>query len=161
MENQSSDTKQCPNCKELIHKNARVCKHCGKKFMSERRKIAYGVIIGIFVLFMVIGSGSDSSSTSPAPAPTGHSDIEVCVEAEFLLKQFLKSPSTADFPTCSSMIIERLSEEQFKVSSYVDSQNGFGAMIRSNWSVQYHYTDGGAKTQLEHVVVGGETVFGK
>ena len=70
MENQPSVTKQCPNCKELIHKGARVCKFCGKKFMSDRRKIAYGVIIGLFTIIFVAGSSTNTDTETTAPADT-------------------------------------------------------------------------------------------
>lgn len=44
----------------------------------------------------------------------------------------LKSPSTAKFPWVSDTIIP-LGDNKYTIGSYVDSQNGFGATIRTNY----------------------------
>lgn len=87
-----------------------------------------------------------------------YSDFEVCAEAGYLVQKALKSPSTAKFPPTSACTIQRLENDGFKVSSYVDSQNGFGAMIRSNWSVTFYYVEGGM-TQTDLMTIDGETVY--
>lgn len=47
----------------------------------------------------------------------------------------LKSPATAIFPNIEDAKITKLQSEEcaFGVVSYVDSQNGFGALIRGEW----------------------------
>jgi len=58
--------------------------------------------------------------------------------AESFIKQKLKSPSTAKFPG----VFEKNEHVSFQdtnvylINSWVDSQNGFGAIIRSNFKCQ-------------------------
>ena len=49
------------------------------------------------------------------------------------IKRRLKSPSTAKFPWSDEAMVSTGPDCTYTVRSYVDSQNGFGAMIRSNY----------------------------
>ncbi|MFA5841117.1 MAG: hypothetical protein WC847_02515 [Candidatus Paceibacterota bacterium] len=151
--------KLCPHCKQEVDIKASRCPHCqGKIYVwTWSKKLIAGFIVFIF-LSVIFSSGSSRSST-PVTTQQGPSNVEVCVESEHILEGFLKSPSTAKYPTCNSITIERLANDQFNVRSYVDSQNGFGAMVRSNWSVKYHYTDSGTRTQLDSVVIDGKEMY--
>ena len=145
-----------------IDAKASKCPHCQSKIYvwTTGRKILAG-LLGLIVLMIIIGSSSHSSSTSStATTQNGHSNIEVCVEAQHLIGQFLKSPSTAKFPTCNDTTITKVSDDKYTVSAYVDSQNSYGAMLRSDWSLTYHYTNGGANTQLDLVTIDGKTMYG-
>lgn len=78
---------------------------------------------------------------------------------EFVL-QGLKAPSTAEFPGTVLEIGEwKVSRNKnvVTVRSYVDSQNSFGAMIRSNFAVQMNYTD---KTCL-YMEIDGTVMYGE
>ena len=77
---------------------------------------------------------------------------------EYVL-QGLKSPSTAEFPGTLLEIGEwsvTRNKDVVTVKSYVDSQNGFGAMIRSNFAVQMSYD---SKTLL-YMEIGDTVVYG-
>jgi hypothetical protein len=52
------------------------------------------------------------------------------------VEEKLKSPSTAKFPTSSNqqVIISNVGNQTYAIISYVDSQNGFGAIIRTHFS---------------------------
>jgi hypothetical protein len=52
--------------------------------------------------------------------------------AESFVKQKLKSPSSAVFPNADEKIkqIEYLGENRYKINSWVESQNSFGAMLK-------------------------------
>lgn len=69
--------------------------------------------------------------------------------AEENVKEILKAPSTAKFPGSflSPFKDWNISKDgnKFTVSSYVDSQNGFGAMIRSDFTITYEWKDGTGK----------------
>lgn len=52
------------------------------------------------------------------------------------IKSILKSPSTAKFPLSDQWNIWKTPDE-IVVQSYVDSQNGFGAEIRSEFQIKY------------------------
>jgi hypothetical protein len=59
--------------------------------------------------------------------------IHAYVMAQDPVKQRLKSPSTADFPYINKVKVLTSGECSFEIVGYVDAQNGFGAMIRSNY----------------------------
>ena len=65
------------------------------------------------------------------------------------IKKILKSPSTAKFPGGFLTPFEDWSFSKngtdYTVSSYVDSQNGFGATVRSKFTVTYEWKDGAGK----------------
>jgi len=57
--------------------------------------------------------------------------------AEDFVKQRLKSPDSAKFPGIwdgKRDHVTKLGNREYRINSYVDSQNGFGAMLRTNWS---------------------------
>ncbi|MEP3457469.1 MAG: hypothetical protein ABJN64_02610 [Tateyamaria sp.] len=45
----------------------------------------------------------------------------------------LRAPSTADFPSFSSIRVTSVGSCRFRVDAYVDAQNGFGAQIRTQY----------------------------
>ena len=55
------------------------------------------------------------------------------------VKRSLKSPSTADFPSYSANKVSYNGNCTHTIRSYVDSQNGFGAMVRTNFMVKVRY----------------------
>ncbi|NUJ97496.1 NINE protein [Candidatus Gracilibacteria bacterium] len=68
--------------------------------------------------------------------------VESCSYSQLEIKDKLKAPSTAKFQSCSyAKYIP--STERHKFESYVDSQNGFGTMIRTNFVcfVTYDFED--------------------
>ena len=58
-----------------------------------------------------------------------------------IVKEKLKSPSTANFPSYSTWNVSK-SGNTYSVSSYVDAENGFGAEIRTYFSVDVTVKDG-------------------
>ncbi|HDK7176616.1 TPA: hypothetical protein PTV31_003234 [Clostridium botulinum] len=62
-----------------------------------------------------------------------HKKFDVYKATTGLIEQKLKSPSTAKFQEFDEKLVRDLGGDQYKVSGYVDAENGFGANIRSNW----------------------------
>lgn len=85
------------------------------------------------VLFLLMSCGS-----SPE-----HDEISAQVMMEQFVSSKLKSPSTADFEYGFSTKIDKVGEKGYEVDSYVDSQNGFGATIRTNFHCEVEYTGNG------------------
>lgn len=56
------------------------------------------------------------------------------------VKQRLKSPATAEFPNIYSnpQHVKYLGQQKYAINSYVDAQNSFGAMLRTNFSGEVH-----------------------
>lgn len=83
-----------------------------------------GAIAALAVVAAVVtGSGPDSPD-----APTA---LEARNQCQEWAKERLKSPSTADF---SGVTEESTGEGSWTISGDVDSENGFGASIRSTWT---------------------------
>lgn len=80
--------------------------------------------------------------------------------AEEYVKQCLISPSTAKFP---GLVLERnewkvsRKKDVVTINSYVDSQNGFGAMLRSNFIIQISYST----NECLYLELNGEILTGK
>lgn len=60
---------------------------------------------------------------------------EAVYASQKFVKRKLKSPSTADFQPIFQAKVKR-ENNTYTINSYVDSQNGFGATIRSNYIVK-------------------------
>lgn len=84
---------------------------------------------------------------------------EATVLAERYVQAALKAPSTAKFPgtvlEADQWSIGRY-KDIFQVSSYVDSQNSFGAMIRSKFVVEMSYNT----KNLTFLSIDGKTIYG-
>lgn len=64
------------------------------------------------------------------------SNDEIAYAAQQFVEKYLKSPSTAEFPELFKSTVTKKGSDTYYISSYVDSENGFGAMIRSNYVVE-------------------------
>jgi len=116
------------------------------KAKDKKRKLYWtlGIIGGIILLFVMGGSDDSSSSNTNDVAKQETSSVpdesEANIMAQGFIKQVLKSPSTADFPFLD--YTTTINGNRYTVVSHVDSQNGFGAMIRSNWRVVMDHNGG-------------------
>jgi len=59
--------------------------------------------------------------------------IKAYVWSQSCIKQKLKSPGSAEFPFYDEAIINKVNDSVYSVSSYVDSQNSFGALLRAKY----------------------------
>jgi len=73
--------------------------------------------------------------------------VEAYYAAEKFVKQELKSPSSTKFPSLSekSQHVKNSYNCSYKIDSWVDSQNSFGAMIRTKFSCTVVFENGYAK----------------
>ena len=114
-----------------------------KKNPSTSSKEVIRGIIGFIVLIFILGaigsifSESDSDEDKERELK-GYANI---ISENFISKQ-LRAPATADFPSFGSDRVKSLGKNRFKIISYVDAQNGFGAQIRTNYWVVLKYTGG-------------------
>lgn len=68
----------------------------------------------------------------------GASRAELIVETEITVESYLKSPATADFCSFSEYVVKVDPEAKLAtVKGYVDSQNGFGAMLRTQFFIEF------------------------
>lgn len=64
----------------------------------------------------------------------GFANKAFVISKDFVTKQ-LKSPGTADFPF-SDFVFSQVRDNTITIKSYVDSQNSFGALLRTNYVIQ-------------------------
>ena len=140
----------CPECNKEVSDSALSCPHCGFQLREEEvqtvknqvkkpKKKSNGCLIWLIIIaaaiafFYIIGSNDDSSSSSSSPSTNKFLAYNY---AKDFVKENLKSPSTAEFPGVSEKDrhTTSLGGGKYKIVSWVDSQNSFGATIRTNFS---------------------------
>ena len=89
------------------------------------------LVAGIIAL-LIIGSNSNEG---PYKFTRGEASVYVVQS----IKANLKCPSTADF-SYTSQNIKKVNDSTFTVSGHFDSQNGFGALIRSDYWCRIFYS---------------------
>lgn len=97
-------------------------------------------VAGILV-FLVIRFGC--SSGTEAKAKPLHSKQDAVVQSHLFVDRQLKSPGSADYPYQDDKTIETLNDSSFVVLSYVDSQNGFGALMRTYYKCKVIFLPNG------------------
>src|SRR5680860_229924 len=105
-------------------------------------------IIGAFILlilaFNVYSNYLEKSNPNYKPLTEAQKKEkrqkdDAALNAQLLVKRKLKSPTTAKFPATSTAKVEKSANGTWIITSYVDSQNGFGAMIRNDWVAEIKY----------------------
>jgi len=66
--------------------------------------------------------------------------------AQNLVKDELKSPSTAKFPWEDTEYTVKRNGSDWQVNGYVDAQNSFGAVVRTNWTAVFTMGDTSGST---------------
>jgi hypothetical protein len=144
---------QCPECKGTVSSTANSCPHCGYIKKSKGSKggcipalIWIIVILIVFVFLIGVFTPSEVEKFTPTNDTAYH-------YAESKIKDMLKAPSTADFPSYSERVghVQRLGNE-FTINSWVDSENSFGAKIRTKFSCKVIYE--GDYVRLRDVKIG-------
>jgi len=105
--------------------------------MSDKKKR------GLFwpLTFAAVGCGflylvlllPDAEYTSANASDQCGNELTAYVMSQAPVRDLLKSPSSAEFPSFSASGVRsvRTAECQFSISAYVDAQNDFGAMVRT------------------------------
>jgi hypothetical protein len=85
-------------------------------------------------MFFLLKSCFSSDLVEDKNAQLNNLKIRALVYSHNCVEERLKSPSTADFPSGTDGVMA-VNDSLFIVNSYVDvdSQNGFGAMIRAKY----------------------------
>lgn len=129
---QPAKTGTCRTCGGMVSLKAQTCPHCGEKSPARSASSAGGNIVGMFFLivggliaFLVIAGSIPNSSTRSDLANNFYLH-SLCEDA---VRSKLKAPSTA--------IFARGESTSYSASGTVDSQNSFGAMLRSSYRCSF------------------------
>ena len=117
-----------------------------KNPLATFTKVAF-ILSGILFLSVIFG---ETTGPTPKARPAAKPDTsstrtpsDVYYMAQVFVERNLKSPTSAKFPpTSTASVMER--DGMWFVASYVDSQNSFGAMIRTQWAVAMKYEGSGS-----------------
>ena len=91
------------------------------------------------IIFVIL----NLTSGSPEKTEDRTTDAKIC--AINVVENNLKAPSTAEHPKYSEMTARHIEGNKYKIYSYVDAENGFGAMVRTNYVVTLELTESGYK----------------
>lgn len=93
--------------------------------------------VSILAVLVVIGIAVAAATDDSDSKPSG--ETAAAVMCEDFVKQRLKSPATANFPGvtdadyATTKVLSDTKPWKYQVTGVVDSQNGFGATVRSNY----------------------------
>lgn len=153
---------KCPKCDRLVWVNGSICKNCGELLSSselmrqdeartKKRKLGNAIsraasfaLLALLVLGRLHDIGVfDFPKTNLAPATEADRErTEMAVTsaaytfAKRIVQERLEVPSTAKFPEMSQTQIRKVDSATFIINSYVDSQNVFGAMVRTHYKAK-------------------------
>lgn len=101
---------------------------------NQRAGYAILALLALIVVGVLVNPQQPSAPTPDTPSRT-----ETCVMGQDFVSQRLKSPGSAQYPLCKDTDITDLGDGNWRMAGYVDSQNGFGALLRTPFVLQMHY----------------------
>jgi len=101
--------------------------------------VGWAFLVGTGLLIYI----SPSEEISPKKEAQKDVSVMAFVMCKNLVKEKLISPATADFPFLDRETYNK-GNQKYLIRSYVDSQNGNGALIRTNWNCEIKYNGTGA-----------------
>lgn len=107
--------------------------------MDKQKKIIIGLLAVIIVcIIIVVGNMPEAPNTSSVQDKA----IEAFFASQEFVKKQLKAPATTKFPDPSQARVLIGENSHYRVISYVDAQNSFGALIRSHYECLLRYDSG-------------------
>lgn len=97
---------------------------------SRKSNLRWAIAAGVLLVVAALLYGAIKDE--PESLESQHTDAYFACR-EFVGQQ-LKAPATADFPRHDSPDVSVTGENPFTVRSVVDSENGFGASVRSRFT---------------------------
>ncbi len=101
-----------------------------------RRETVVLIVMLVIIGLIVLGSLPDDGTA-------GDAGTDAVVACQLAVEDVLKAPSTADHPRLSTVNPVKRSDGSWRVVSYVDAENSFGAMIRTGYTCTARKVSGG------------------
>jgi hypothetical protein len=150
---------RCPRCGAFSPPNFTNCGNCGLLFVfppgsapapgpvqflpPRPRSMLNAVLGGLLLLLALVGIATIlSNNQMPSGGTNSDGGGNKQNDAFFVCQEFvterLKAPATADFAPRHESAISSSSGDGYEIESYVDSQNGYGAQIRTRYTCIVH-----------------------
>jgi hypothetical protein len=110
------------------------------------------------LIFIILIGFVFLSILSNKPSSNGPDKIEACLLSREMVKEVLKAPATAKFGDCKTLITD---DEIMIITSYVDAQNSFGAMLRNKYAWHGKYNKTTNKWDVIYFAIAGEIYINK
>jgi hypothetical protein len=132
----------CVKCGKQLPPSSTYCGYCGvnqatlatvppiKRPPSFKRLLVYTTLGFIGLWFLIAICSSHTSSSKPDQAEIKLRVLRAC---EDHVREYLKSPSTAQFSSYYDTEVRDHGSGKYSVMGWVDSQNSFGAMLRTEY----------------------------
>ena len=117
---------------------------------SGQNNSSVGGFIVLIIIFIIISRSCSCSSTKPKNKPDVGDNVYACMYVRYYVQGRLVSPGSAKFPDCWAQRITFIEPNKWEVLSYVDSQNSFGGLMRSNYDIVLKYL-GNDKYDIDEV----------
>ena len=152
--------RECPFCKEKIHESATLCKHCRSELPPlppppEKKwyQTWKGLLLILFII-SVLGKAIEDTPQKPKLTPQeeaakqaekqrSNDNLDAKTYDKLYIEKALKAHTTAKWQNSMDFYADNAKDKKgqpikdiWVVSGYVDAQNSFGAMIRTQWQVK-------------------------
>lgn len=131
---------KCPNCGHDEEVRIDTCSNCG--FVFPESKLRQWVTI---IVIMIAGSvlsfafiDLETTERDQERWLKRDNSIMAYIMTESWVKENLVSPGSAEFPDSFTkrQHTRRMTDQRYRIESYVDSQNQFGAMLRTYFTAE-------------------------
>lgn len=104
------------------------------------------------ISLLIVGAAVAFCALLPASKSDYCDDkISAWLMAKEFVKDRLRAPSTADFPSYDEKNVTQLEECTFLVEGYVDAENAFGGTVRSKFVTRIVYNRDAETFRLERI----------
>lgn len=132
----ASNLVPCADCGHQVSRNAEKCPSCGVKRTTPADMAGAWAVVLILAVVVFFWMSGPSGTSGPSDYCAGGGERAARAIAREFVRDRLRSPASAAF---SGDTAHMESACVYQVRGAVDSQNGFGAMIRSHYRVEVRY----------------------
>lgn len=104
------------------------------KMIEKKKSSGCGCVLFLIVVLSIFITWL-SPSIDPAKEQERQDVLAAFVYSQQYIKDELKIPSTAQFASVGKSNIQKLDNETYRITSFVDAQNSFGATLRTNYII--------------------------